>query len=111
MVAMKYDCTVCASPDFVYPPRDYNICTCCGTEFGNDDARFTHAQLRSMWVGDGARWFFGNPPTPWNPWFQLIDGGFQESVPHYVIKLITSANIKVGPTLNVGNDPLIFTAT
>jgi hypothetical protein len=59
-----------------YPPADYHICPCCGTEFGNDDAHFTHQQLREMWIGDGAHWFFGNPPPLWNPQMQLVNAGF-----------------------------------
>lgn len=82
---MKYRCPVCAYADLPYPPKDYHICPCCGTEFGNDDSRFTHAQLREMWVAGGARWFFGNPPQAWNPQLQLIEGGFPDLVPNHVI--------------------------
>jgi hypothetical protein len=67
-----------------YPPRDYHICPCCGTEFGTDDMRFSHAQLREMWAGNGAFWFFGNPPPDWNPWMQLINGGQAQAVPFQV---------------------------
>jgi hypothetical protein len=61
-------------PNLAYPPRDYHICPCCGTEFGNDDAQFSHGQLREMWISEGARWFFGRPPEHWNPWIQLMKG-------------------------------------
>ncbi len=57
-----------------YPPADYHICPCCATEFGNDDAEFSHEQLREMWIGAGMQWFFGSPPPEWKPWAQLLDG-------------------------------------
>jgi hypothetical protein len=58
-----------------YPPLDYHICPCCGTEFGNDDEDFSHSQLREMWLGSGANWFFGNPPAGWNWVLQLYEAG------------------------------------
>jgi hypothetical protein len=54
------------------PPRDYNICECCGTEFGNDDESVSHEELRARWVAGGARWFFRSAPVGWNPWAQLF---------------------------------------
>ena len=78
---MRYSCPVCAFPRLPYPPTDYHICPCCGTEFGNDDAEFTHQQLREMWLAGGAYWFFGRPPERWNPWMQLIEGGHRYAVP------------------------------
>jgi hypothetical protein len=59
-----------------YPPQDYHICPCCGTEFGNDDAEYTYAELRDHWISAGAPWFFGQPPADWNPWAQLLHGSF-----------------------------------
>lgn len=67
-------CPVCAYPDMPYPPRDYNICPSCGTEFGSDDAYATHDILRARWVQNGAPWFFGQPPIAWNPYMQLMSG-------------------------------------
>lgn len=68
-------------PNLAYPARDYHICPCCGTEFGNDDAEFSHDQLREMWISGGARWFFGRAPEQWNPWLQLIIGGLANWTP------------------------------
>jgi hypothetical protein len=68
-------------PNLAYPPRDYHICPCCGTEFGNDDAEFSHDQLREMWISAGARWFFGRAPEQWNPWIQLIRAGLVDWIP------------------------------
>jgi len=70
---MRYRCPVCMYDALPYPPTDYHICPCCGTEFGNDDEDFSHEQLREMWIGSGAHWFFGNPPPGWN-WFTQLCG-------------------------------------
>jgi hypothetical protein len=79
-------CPVCMYPNLAYPPRDYHICPCCGTEFGNDDAEFSHDQLREMWISAGARWFFGRAPDHWNPWVQLITGGLANWTPKIDMK-------------------------
>jgi hypothetical protein len=78
---MNYRCPVCAYDHLTYPPADYHICPCCGTEFGNDDAEFSHDQLREMWVAGGAFWFFGKAPEGWNPWTQLAEAGFGSYIP------------------------------
>jgi hypothetical protein len=54
------------------PPANYNICECCGTEFGVDDDLRSRAELRAIWMAGGAQWFFRNPPVNWNPWVQLM---------------------------------------
>jgi len=69
---MTYGCPVCMFGGMPYPPKDYNICPCCGTEFGNDDADRSYAELRAEWIANGAPWFFGNPPATWNVWKQII---------------------------------------
>jgi len=53
-------------------PRDYNICECCGTEFGNDDDALSHGDLRAEWIEKGTMWFYRTPPVGWNPWVQLL---------------------------------------
>jgi len=60
---MNFRCPVCLFSEMPYPPSDYNICPRCGTEFGNDDADFTHEELRDHWIMSGANWFYGNPPA------------------------------------------------
>ena len=79
-------CPVCLYPELPYPPRDYHICPCCSTEFGNDDARFSVEQLREMWIAGGARWFFGRPPDHWNPWLQLYAADLANWGPRIEIK-------------------------
>jgi hypothetical protein len=54
------------------PPMNYNICECCGTEFGNDDEMHSHEELRAKWIEGGAKWFFRSAPIGWNPWTQLF---------------------------------------
>ena len=73
---MDYRCPVCFFDEMSDPPQDYNICPCCGTEFGNDDVEYTYAELRQQWADSGAQWFFGQPPANWNAWAQLASGGF-----------------------------------
>jgi hypothetical protein len=66
-----FDCPVCLFAEMPEPARDYHICPCCGTEFGNDDADCTHEELRDRWILAGAPWFFGAPPPGWSPQSQL----------------------------------------
>jgi hypothetical protein len=75
-----HTCPVCFFDDMPYPAAEYNICPCCGTEFGNDDEGHSHAELRQQWIGGGAKWFFGEPPLGWDAWIQLRRGeGVRES--------------------------------
>ncbi len=73
---MNFSCPVCFYDRLSYPPRDYHICPCCGTEFDNDDAEYSYAELRDKWIADGADWFFGKPPDNWSPWAQLAKTSF-----------------------------------
>jgi hypothetical protein len=65
-----YTCPVCFFDGMTEPPQDYYICECCGTEFGTDDEMRSHSELRTEWLALGAKWFYGQPPTGWNPWKQ-----------------------------------------
>jgi hypothetical protein len=71
-----HTCPVCWFANLPYPAIDYNICPCCGTEFGNDDAIFGWAELREQWIAGGMRWFFGRPPEFWNAQAQLLAVGY-----------------------------------
>lgn len=88
---MTYGCPVCLFAQLPYPPQDYHICPCCGTEYGNDDFEFTHEELRGKWIANGAHWFYENPPDGWNPWSQLIRGGHPELVP---FRAASDANVR-----------------
>jgi hypothetical protein len=49
----------------------YEVCDCCGFEFGNDDDPGTRLPLsfsayRAEWIADGARWFDpSKKPAEW----------------------------------------------
>ena len=77
---MKYRCTVCGYDQMPFPPEDYNICSCCGTEFGYHDRKLTHLQLRRRWAATGAPWFSKavSPPVGWNWYLQLYRAGLVE---------------------------------
>lgn len=68
---MGFVCPVCFFADLPYPPEDYNICPCCGTEFENDDVEHTYDELRLNWIARGAQWFYGEPHPNWSAWGQL----------------------------------------
>jgi hypothetical protein len=106
---MKSRCPVCMYPDMPYPPKDYHICPCCGTEFGNDDAFYSHDQLRRAWAESGAPWFFGDPPPLWNPWTQLENAHYSHEIPwlHGIRIQVTVLNISVKKILR--GDPLRVT--
>ena len=75
---MKYLCTVCGYDQLRRPPKNYHICPCCGTEFGNDDFDVSHEMLRSEWVARGMGWFSRRNPAPanWSPVAQLRNIGY-----------------------------------
>jgi len=57
------------------PPRDYNICPSCGTEFGLHDVNASTSDLRSAWLRTGPKWWSTVTPEPenWNPVEQLAN--------------------------------------
>lgn len=72
-----YTCPVCGYSAMPDPPKDFNICPCCGTEFEYHDARRSHEELRQEWLRQGARWFSEATPPPewWDPYRQLALAG------------------------------------
>jgi hypothetical protein len=56
-----------------YAPVPFNVCPCCGTEFGVDDRKRTHYELRVDWIQAGMPWFddITSPTIDWNPLLQL----------------------------------------
>ncbi|PST17389.1 hypothetical protein C7U60_20185 [Mesorhizobium plurifarium] len=83
---LAFPCPVCGYPHLDEPPYDstgcptYNICPCCGTEFGYDDASVSHNVLRSQWINRGMTWWSKHvdPPKDWDPNTQLSDAGLTE---------------------------------
>jgi predicted amidophosphoribosyltransferase len=51
----NYTCPVCHSA-LPYPPEWDEICLCCGTHFGYDDASTSHQELRNDWLRRRGRW-------------------------------------------------------
>jgi hypothetical protein len=76
----EHRCPVCGYDGLEFPPRDYSICSCCGTEFEFDDRALTHAQLRDEWIANGCPWFYPDEPQrpDWDPYVQLLDAGLIE---------------------------------
>jgi len=57
-------CPVCGSDGLLEKPRSvigspsYEVCMCCGFEFGyHDDSQgYTYRDWRTRWIGKGTRW-------------------------------------------------------
>lgn len=67
-------CPVCGFhflPESIF---NHGICPSCGTEFGYDDARRTHEELRIEWLANGGEWFDRSvgPPPDWDPLSQVM---------------------------------------
>lgn len=81
---MSYRCLVCAYDQMPHPPSGYNICPCCGVEYGLDDAFDSHEQLRDEWLAAGAPWFSQvvpyDRPANWDAWEQLEYAGLPYTV-------------------------------
>lgn len=78
-----YVCPVCGWPELDEPAYDqygsssFDICPCCGTQFGYQDARRTHADLRAEWIAGGMPWSSRAVPEPdgWESSSQLRAAG------------------------------------
>lgn len=71
-------CPVCGYDKLYEAPyidgcASFNICPCCGTEFGYDDFTISHSILREKWIADGMIWWSKNllPPDGWDTQQQL----------------------------------------
>jgi hypothetical protein len=68
-------CPVCGYDGLDEPAFDddgvpsFDICDCCGTQFGYDDATMPHSVLREKWVAKGMPWHSRviPPPLDWDP--------------------------------------------
>lgn len=96
-----FTCPVCFYDELVEPPINYNICECCGTEFGNDDDMYSPDELRTNWMTDGAKWFFGNPPVAWNPWRQLFEANVGD-LPYYTVSTFGGGSVSVKTRVTAG---------
>jgi len=85
---MKSICPVCGYDQLSNPPlaklvngkliysylegaHQFDICPCCGIEFGNEDFEKTWEELRVEWIESGFSWHYGTKPNNWNPKKQL----------------------------------------
>lgn len=76
-------CPVCGWDELEEPPYNsygnasFEICPCCGTEFGYSDATTSHDELRRRWLDSGAVWQAPSrtPPPGWNAVAQLSRAG------------------------------------
>ena len=90
-------CPVCAYNKLEFPPTNYTICACCGTEFGYDDRVVTHSDLTRNWVVQGCPWFDEDEQKPvgWNAYMQLIAGGLGWAVPKFAESIELQANLTI----------------
>lgn len=74
---MGFICPVCGFDGLYELPYDekgcgsYEICPCCGFQFGNDDFPDKKEQIyqwRESWICNGYKWFSNSrkPPENWN---------------------------------------------
>lgn len=73
-MASDRPCTVCGFAEAGFWPGDYNICACCGTEFGASDCVLSVVELRLRWVSHGCPWFDQDEPQPegWSRWRNYV---------------------------------------
>ena len=72
-------CPVCGYPELGEPAYDgfgdpsFDICDCCGTQFGYEDAGRSHEFLRDEWIAKGMPWWNSAKEAPlgWDPVQQL----------------------------------------
>ena len=68
----------------IFGDPSYNVCDCCGFEFGNDDNPGTgrpvsFEEYRAEWISDGCPWFSPEQrPARWNLHEQLVKAGLVE---------------------------------
>ncbi len=71
---MTYACPVCAY-GMSEPACDFNVCPCCGTEFGLHDKNSTLEALRALWIANGMQWWskVDEVPPDWDPAKQMAN--------------------------------------
>ena len=81
-------CPVCGFRGLSEPAYDehggasFEICPCCGTEFGYDDAGRSHYELRLRWIAAGSPWSDRDisPPADWNALRQMQEAGLDQGL-------------------------------
>ena len=64
MVSVPFAATYLSPPTIVSGYASFEICPCCGTQFGYQDARRSHEFLRAEWVAKGMPWHSRVFPQP-----------------------------------------------
>ena len=88
MDSKSYVCPVCGCKELLGPPYDdhndplYEICPCCGVDFGVQDFEFSHSELRDCWIKLGMKWRFLPAPVNWDPLKQLKAAGLWSPLLH-----------------------------
>jgi hypothetical protein len=99
-------CPVCGYDRLEFPPANFSICACCGTEFGYDDRLLTHYQLRERWIVRGCIWFDEGERKPigWNAYVQMMSAGLSWAFPGVKIniRLQSNATIEQEGTIRFG---------
>ena len=74
----QFTCPVCgyaglSEAAYAEGLASFEICPCCYSQFGLDDAKRTHEELRQMWISDGTPWHSQShrKPDQWDPVVQL----------------------------------------
>lgn len=82
MPSVKCTCPICGYPDLDEPAYNssgspsFDICSCCGVQFGYNDTRWTHDELRDCWIKLGMSWWSPLPkPQGWDPIKQMKAAG------------------------------------
>jgi transcription elongation factor Elf1 len=79
---IAYTCPICGYDQLTEPPYDkngnpsYEICSCCGFEYGYDDhdQGESFESYRIEWINNGAIWFDQNSkPKDWSLKSQLLN--------------------------------------
>ena len=78
-----YTCPVCGWDRLLEPPQSasgdsYEICPCCGFEFGvtDDDRGFSYEAWREAWIARGMIFLWpAQKPAKWDPVAQLRNIG------------------------------------
>lgn len=79
----RFTCPVCGYSGLNEPPYDatglpsHEICPSCVTQFGYDDAKTSHRELRRLWIENGAKWWseVRDAPPNWDPFEQMENAG------------------------------------
>jgi tetratricopeptide (TPR) repeat protein len=85
----RYTCPICGFPGLYQPPFNaagdgsFEICPCCGLQFGYTCLARSPWSLRQEWLRRGGPWRHPPAPPDWDPIAQLRRAGLHDQPPHY----------------------------